>query len=87
MAITWDPDKRARTLQLRGLDFADAEKVFAGVTAEREDTRQDYGKRRIVTAGYLGDRFVVIVWTPRDDDRRIISMRQGHADEEAQFWD
>jgi len=27
----------------------------------------------------------VLVWTPRDGERRIISMRYGHADEEA-YW-
>jgi uncharacterized protein len=30
MAITFDPAKRDRTLAERGLDFADAEQVFAG---------------------------------------------------------
>jgi hypothetical protein len=32
MGITYDPDKRARTLQERGLDFEDAPIVFAGLT-------------------------------------------------------
>jgi uncharacterized DUF497 family protein len=26
-----------------------------------------------------------LVWTPRGDDQRIISMRYGHADEEAHY--
>jgi uncharacterized DUF497 family protein len=34
MRITFDPAKRAKTLAERGLDFADAEFVFAGVTLE-----------------------------------------------------
>jgi hypothetical protein len=36
-----------------------------------------------VTAGYLAGRCVVLVWTPRGGARRVISMRHGHADEEA----
>jgi uncharacterized DUF497 family protein len=32
MRVTFDPAKRAKTLAERGLDFADAEVVFAGVT-------------------------------------------------------
>jgi len=36
MRITFDPAKRAKTLAERGLDFADAEIVFAGVTVEVE---------------------------------------------------
>lgn len=82
---SWDDRKRELTLRERGLDFAEAHRVFAGKVFTREDTRQDYGERRLITAGYLDDRFVVLVWTPRDGGRRIISMRHGHADEEALY--
>jgi hypothetical protein len=80
---TWDEAKRARTLAERGLDFADVELVFSGRTMTLPDKRRYYGERRFITAGWLRDRFVVVVWTLRGDGRRIISMRHGHADEEA----
>lgn len=70
------------TLQERGLDFADAVGVFDGETATLRDNRLDYGEDRYITAGWLGTRLVVLVWTPRDDSRRIISMRYAHAKEE-----
>lgn len=79
---SWDPVKRAKTLAERGLDFAEAEAVFTGPHFTRADHRKDYGEPRFITAGWIGNRFVVLVWTPRDDGRRIISMRYGHADEE-----
>ena len=85
MAVTWDDEKRRRTLAERGLDFADAAKVFAGRTITVPDDRRDYGEERNITAGKLEDRFVIVVWTPRGGDRRIISMRYGHADEEAYY--
>jgi uncharacterized DUF497 family protein len=85
MAITWDETKRRRTLAERGLDFADAKKVFAGNHFTRLDDRRDYGEPRHVTAGYLDGRFVVITWTPRDGRRRIISMRYGHGQEEERY--
>jgi hypothetical protein len=85
MTFTWDERKRQRTLAARGLDFADAERVFAGRHFDLSDDRRDYGEPRIITAGYLDDRFVVVTWTPRGDGRRIISMRYGHADEEAYY--
>jgi uncharacterized DUF497 family protein len=34
--ITFDADKRDWTLAKRGLDFADAAEVFAGVTLDRD---------------------------------------------------
>lgn len=56
MAITHDPVKCARTLAERGLHFADAELVFSGITLKVEDTRKDYGGKRIVCYGLLEGR-------------------------------
>lgn len=70
--ITFDRRKRDWTLRERGLDFAEAEIVFAGATADEVDDRRDYGEVRIITAGYLRGRMVIVVWTPRGDDRHVI---------------
>ncbi|HWW73011.1 MAG TPA: BrnT family toxin [Duganella sp.] len=85
MRLTFDSVKRERTLAERGLDFARAGEVFAGVTVTKDDNRRDYGERRYVTAGYLDDRVVVIVWTQRGRTRRIISMRKANEREIAKF--
>jgi uncharacterized DUF497 family protein len=83
--ITFDPKKRADTLEHRGLDFRDAAEVFAGRTATRLDDRKDYGETRYISAGYLRGKFVVLVWTPREDARHVISMRYGHGKEEERW--
>ncbi len=82
MDISFDPSKRALTLLHRGLDFADAGLVFAGRTVTVRDTRRDYGEERFITAGYMAGRCVVLVWTLRENARRVISMRFAHAEEE-----
>lgn len=82
---TWDEEKRAKTLAERGLDFADAEQVFGGVTITMEDIREDYGECRFISVGFLNDRIVVVVWTPRDDGKRIISMRKANDREVKKF--
>ena len=82
MRITFDPGKRDRTLIERGLDFADATLVFAGVTAEIEDTRSDYGEMRIICYGRLEGRMVVVGYTPRGADRHIFSMRKANEREQ-----
>lgn len=74
MLIEFDPDKHAKTLAERGLDFARAVEVFAGVAVTVEDARLDYGETRMMTVGVLDGRMVVIVWTPRGQTRRIISI-------------
>ena len=86
MRISFDPAKRAETLKHRGLDFADAGAVFAGRTITVQDARRDYGEDRFITAGHLAGRCVVLVWTPRDGARRIVSMRYVHAHEEARWF-
>ena len=83
--ITFDPAKRDLTLKHRGLDFARAGDVFAGRTITVPDGRFDYGEARFITAGYLGDRMVVIVWTARGESHHVISMRHCHAKEE-KYW-
>ena len=85
MKISFDPAKREVTLRERGLDFAQAEAVFAGITFDREDDRRDYGERRIITVGLLYQRMVVIVWTPRIPERHIISMRKANEREQKRY--
>ena len=85
MRITFDQVKRDKTLAERGLDFADAELVFAGVTLEVEDLRKNYGEPRIVCYGLLDGRMVVVGYTPRGADRHIFSMRKANEREKARI--
>jgi len=78
MRLTWDPAKRAKTLQERGLDFADAAIVFSDVSIEVEDTRFEYGETRIICVGYLEERMVVVGYVPRGWARHIFSMRKAN---------
>ncbi len=78
MRIEFNETKRTETINARGLDMARAADVFAGVTLTVEDERQDYGEIRYITIGFLDEAMVVLVWTPRDDAHRIISMRKAN---------
>jgi len=59
--------------------------VFAGKHFTLPDRRADCGEPRYVTVGYMAGHFVVLVWTPRDGGKRIISMRHGHGKEEQRY--
>lgn len=78
MIISYDPAKREQTLKDRGLDFEDAPTVFSGPTVEVEDTRMDYGEKRIICFGQLEGRLIVIGYTPRGAIRHIFSMRKAN---------
>ena len=85
MSITFDPAKRDKTLAERGLDFADAVFVFAGVTVEIEDIRKNYGETRVICYGLLEGRMVVVGYTPRGADRHIFSMRKANEREQTRI--
>jgi uncharacterized DUF497 family protein len=87
MKITYDDGKRRITLAKRGLDFEDAGQVFAGVHYTRQDDRFDYGEIREISTGLIGEEVVIVVWTERDDSRRIISMRKADRDERGEYYD
>lgn len=82
--ISFDSIKRATTLAERGLDFADAPRLFAGLTYTRPDERFDYPEPRFQTYGLLGERLVMVVWAETDTGRRVISMRK--CNEREQQW-
>ena len=48
-------------------------------------TRFDYGMPRFTSVGVLDGRMVVIVWTPRGEARRIISMKKANEREIEKF--
>lgn len=80
MRFSWDPDKSDANLRIRGFDFAFATLVFDGHILEREDSRRDYGERRIRAIGRAGALELTVCYTDRVDpdgeiDRRIISAR------------
>jgi uncharacterized DUF497 family protein len=85
MKVEYDPAKRLRTLEARGLDFESIVDVFDGFYLVRTDDRQEYGEVRYIMLGALGDRPVICVWTPRGDAVRVISMRIAD-DEEREIY-
>ena len=78
MQIEFDPRKQALTLRHRGLDFEDCLAAFSGLSFTFADARKAYGEDRFITLAFLGQRLVVIVWTPRGAVRRIISLRKAN---------
>ena len=58
---TWDESKRRKNIKDHGLDFAGCDAIWDNFTITREDVRQAYGEKRLVTFGLLEKcRFSVI---------------------------
>jgi hypothetical protein len=77
MQVVWDPEKAAANLAKHGVRFSDAELVLydpLAVTVEDEDAE---GEQRLVTIGMDAvSHILVVVYTVRGDDVRLISARQ-----------
>ena len=71
----WDEVKSEANFQVRGFEFAYASLVFDGPILELDDERTDYGERRIQAIGQIDDNILFVVYTWRDEVRRIISAR------------
>jgi uncharacterized protein len=81
----FDPAKEARNLAQHKVSLALAVHVLATRIGEIEDTRRDYGERRIVAFGYLGARLHCTVYTMRGPTLRVISPRRANR-KEMQRW-
>jgi uncharacterized protein len=69
-----------------GLNFEDAELIFASKTITFQDDRENYGEERFITLGELKNRVVVVVHTQRDLVTRIISMRKANEREKKIYF-
>ncbi len=69
----WDEAKSEANFASRGFDFAYAARIFEGSTLELDDDRADYGERRVQAIGEVEGNVLLVVYTWRDETRRIIS--------------
>ena len=80
MIFDWDPQKSTTNYTQRGFDFAFASLIFGGPYVEFDDSRRDYGERRVIALGRADGIPLTVVFTDRLDSdgqvvRRIISAR------------
>jgi uncharacterized protein len=85
MSFGWDPPKSERNVRERGLPFEVAMALFDRNTIEFDDTRKDYGERRIIAFGEVAGRVLVCVYTWRRTAdaplRWLISLRRANRGE------
>ncbi|MCJ2082262.1 BrnT family toxin [Methylobacterium sp. J-090] len=75
----WDETKREANLRKHGIDFWDALDVFEGPHLMIRSDRN--GEERWGALGLLGDRAIVVFFTPRGAVRRLISARSARRNE------
>lgn len=86
MDVEWDEDKREKNLEKHGIDFVRAVKIFENPVLEWVDNREDYGEKRTIALGHASDQFLVVVYTWRGENRRIISAWKAGRDEKEKYY-
>lgn len=75
MDFEWDEAKHRLNLEMRGIGFDFAARVFEGPVIEWCDARRDHGETRIIALGMVDRVPLVVVYTMRRRACRIISAR------------
>lgn len=87
MRYTWNPEKNRLNLAKYGIAFADAIRIFEGVTVEREDDRFNYGEVRVYAIGVVNGLEITVIYTDRaNDERRIIAAWRAEPHERRYYW-
>ena len=77
MTARFDPSKNAANLKKHGVSLAEGDGILSDPLAVTIEDQTAQGEQRFVTLGAnVFGSLRVVVWTPRDDDIRIISVRK-----------
>jgi uncharacterized DUF497 family protein len=82
MRISYDPEKNQRNIVERGLSFDEVANLDWNAAFILKDDRRDYGEDRYRVLGKLGEELYAVVFTPREDEIRVISFRRANRREE-----
>ena len=82
MEITFDPNKAAANYRKHGIRFSDAESVLFDPLALTREDKDAEGEQRFSTIGAdATGRLLVVVFTYRGEEIRLISVRPATAKE------
>lgn len=81
MQITFDSAKDKVNQAKHGVALALASRFEWDDAIAREDTRREYGERRMIALGYIGTRLHCAMYVDRGEERRVISLRKANSRE------
>jgi len=83
--VQWDEDKASANLRKHGVDFADAATVLEDEAALTMPDGQTSEERSVTVGMDALGRVLVVVYTWRDDEPRLISARKANRTERRQY--
>jgi hypothetical protein len=86
MSYEWDEKKRLVNVKKHGIDFIDIPEAFEGDVVIIPDERFDYGETRFILIGILKSQVIVVAYTERSENIRIISARKATKNEQTFYF-
>ena len=84
MGFEWDDEKNKTTQKTRGLSFDDAKSLWSSPDVLEVPARTE-GEPRWAKIGVIFGKVHVCIFTRRDRNIRIISVRRAHPEEEKRY--
>jgi len=82
VAATFDPEKNAINLEKHGISLSEGDGILNDPLALTIEDASAEGEQRFVTVGMNAfETLMVVVWTPRGDEIRMISVRKAEPKE------
>jgi uncharacterized protein len=81
----WDERKAAVNRAKHGIDFHAIESFDWATAGIFDDLRFDYGEKRYIAIGYIGNRLHAVTYTDRNGKTRIIGLRKANAKERIRY--
>ena len=88
MQFEWDEKKNKLNYEKHGIYFDEAKEIFSSFVLINKDTRFDYGEARFIAIGELsGVLVIVVIYTNRNENIRIISARKASNKEREKYYE
>lgn len=84
-AVSYNSIKDEQNKLKHGVSLARATELEWDSLLAMQDVRNDYGEIRMIGFALLGERLFCVVYTDRNEERRIISLRKANK-REVEFY-
>lgn len=72
----WDEEKRQINIRKHSIDFIDAKEIWQEPVIEGPSAQTYHGEERIIAIGMMEGRCITVIYTWRNEVKRLISARK-----------
>lgn len=81
----WDENKNQINIEKHHIDFNDAKEIWQNEVLTKRSPQTEHGEDRNIALGILDTKHIAVVYTNREDKKRLISARRARKNEETAY--